>query len=283
MPDGVEKESGQARRQRLREERRRRENERRLEGQRRENERKCEALRKKAAAGDAAARAKNENGRGEGGGGAGVDQLGGEEEEPQPQLEEASRSDGQKKRSKPRSRRAATKARRASPTAPPAKNEHPELHVIAQLTPLAPPSPPLTPCDEASLHSGKGEPCHQDEDFRTRMEADYLFDPPGALRCAKELAVSAPSPVEESAQTREAAADVLFFELPRVDDSTVAAIVPIVKIGRASAAFYRNSGESGNTRQPQKLFRGRGRGRGFGSYGRGGRAPMRGSSWTNWG
>jgi hypothetical protein len=81
--------------------------------------------------------------------------------------------------------------------------------------------------------------------------------------------------VEESAQTREAAADVLFFELPRVDDSTMAEIVPIVKIGRALAAFYRNSGEPENTRQPQKLFRGRGRGRGFGRYGRGGRAPLR--------
>ena len=108
------------------------------------------------------------------------------------------------------------------------------------------------------------------------MEADYLFDPPGTLRYANELTASAPSLlVEESAQTREAAADVLFFELPRVDDSAVTEIVPIVKIGRASAAFYRNSGEPGYTRPPQKLFRGRGRGRGFGWYGRGGRAPFR--------
>jgi len=159
------------------------------------------------------------------------------------------------------------------------------------LTPLAPPSPPITPCGEASLHSGKGETCRQSEDFGTTLEADYLFDPP--LRCTSlSPAASVPPPaVEESAQTREAAADVLFFgpQLPnderlRRSDSTVAAIMPIiVKTGRASAAFYRNSGEPVNTRQPQKLSRGRGRGRDFGWYGRGGRAPRGELSWTNWG
>ena len=159
--------------------------------------------------------------------------------------------------------------------------------LFAQLTPLAPPSPPLTPCGEAFLHSGNSETCRQDEDIRTRMEADYLFDAP--QRCAS-LSSAASTPlltVAESAQTREAAADVLFFEpqLPSVEgsDPTVTAIAPIVKIGRASAAFYRNSGEPRNMRQPQKFFRGRGRGRGFGRYGRGGRAPRSEPSWTNWG
>ena len=93
------------------------------------------------------------------------------------------------------------------------------------------------------------------------MEADYLFDPP--LRCDPCV----PPLIEaESAQTREAAADVLFFD-PQL------LYVPIVKIGRASAAFYRNGVETGNTRQPQKFSRGRGRGRGFGWYGR--RVPSR--------
>jgi hypothetical protein len=105
------------------------------------------------------------------------------------------------------------------------------------------------------------------------MEADYLFDPP-----LRRAAPAPPPPTEpESAQTREAAADVLFdpqfqcVEQPGSSDSAVAAVVPIVvvKIGRASAAFYRNSMEPGNTRQPQKFSRGRGRGRGFGRYGRG--------------
>ena len=317
MPDDVEKESERTRKQRVweekRQEKRRRQNEQRLEGQRREFERKCDALRRKATAGDegdAAARAKNENGGSEGG--ACVDQLG-DGVEPQPLREEASRSDGHNRRSgkSKQSRRATTKAERnagrASPV--PAKNEHPELHVIAQvrlrahlprmtkligmpplfaqLTPLAPPSPPLTPRGEASLHSGKSETCRQDEDIRTRMEADYLFDAP--LRCASlsSAASTPPLTVAESAQTREAAADVLFSE-PQLlcvesSDSTVAAIVPIVKICRASAAFYRNSGEPGNTRQPQKFFRGRGRGRGFGWYGRGGRAPRSEPTWTKWG
>lgn len=265
MPNDVEKESGQARRQRVWEEDRRRKNERRLEGQRREYESKCEALRRKAAAveeGDAA-RVQNESGE------TRVDQWGDEDkEEPQPEAA-ASRSDGQRKRPrkpKRRNRRAMANAETNAPA--PAKNEHPELHVIAQLTPLAPPSPPLTP----SSHSGTGETCRQDEDFRTRMEADYLFDPP--LRCA----APAPSLTEpESAQTREAAADVLFLdsELP---------YVPIVKISRASAAFYRNGVvETGNTRQPQKFSRGRGGGRGFGWYGRGGRASWSEPSSTNWG
>ena len=95
------------------------------------------------------------------------------------------------------------------------------------------------------------------------MEADYLFDPPLRSRapCVPPLPVQ-----EESAQTREAAADVLFFD-PQL------LCVPIVKIGRASAAFYRNGVEAGNTRQPQKFSRGRGRGRGFGWYGR--REPSR--------
>jgi hypothetical protein len=275
MPNDVEKESRWARRQRKWEEKRQRRNEQRLEGQRREYERQCEALRKKAAAveeGDAAPRVQNESESGE----TRVEQWGDKDlEEPQPLREEAaaaaSRSDGQRKRPrKPKRgnrRRAEAKAEmNASPV--PAKNEHPELHVIAQLTPLAPPSPPLTP----SSHSGTGETCRQDEDFRTRMEADYLFDPP--LRCA----APAPSLTEpESAQTREAAADVLFLdsELP---------YVPIVKISRASAAFYRNGVvETGNTRQPQKFSRGRGRGRGFGRYGRGVRAPRGEFSRTNWG
>ena len=130
MPDepGVEKESKQARRQRLQEERRRRKNEERLEGQRREIERK-----KSQVAADAVARAKNENRRGEGG--ASVDQLEGEEEQPQPLREEVLRSVIQKKRLKRKSRRAAIKAakRASSSPAPAAKNEHPELHVIAQV------------------------------------------------------------------------------------------------------------------------------------------------------
>lgn len=127
MPDepGVEKESKQARRQRVQEERRRRKNEERLEGQRREIERK-----KSQIAADTVARAKNENGRG-----ASVDQLKGEEEQPQPLREEVLRSDIQKKRLKRKSRRAAIKAakRASSSPAPAAKNEHPELHVIAQV------------------------------------------------------------------------------------------------------------------------------------------------------
>ena len=159
--------------------------------------------------------------------------------------------------------------------------------LFAQLTPLASPSPPITPCGEVSLHPANGETCRQSEDSRTSMGADYLLDP--LLRC-NSPAPAATLVVVESTQTREAAADVLFFEpqLPDIErpwgsDSTVAAIVPIVKIGRASAAFYGNSGEPGNTRQPQKLFRGRGRGRGFGWHGRGGRAPRGEFSWTNWG
>ncbi|KAN0136033.1 hypothetical protein V8E53_006194 [Lactarius tabidus] len=247
MPNDVEKESRWARRQRKWEEKRQRRNEQRLEGQRREYERQCEALRKKAAAveeGDAAPRAQNESKSGE----TRVEQWGDKDlEEPQPPREEAaaaaaSRSDGQRKRPrKPKRgnrRRAEAKAEmNASPV--PAKNEHPELHVIAQLTPLAPPSPPLTP----SSLSGKGETWVQDEDFRT-MEADYLFDPP-----LRRAAPAPPPPTEpESAQTREAAADVLFdpqfqcVEQLGSSDSAVAAVVPIVvvKIGRASAAFYRN-------------------------------------------
>jgi hypothetical protein len=158
--------------------------------------------------------------------------------------------------------------------------------LFAQFTPLAPPSPPITLCGEGSLHSANGETCRQSEDFRTSMGAGYLFEP--SLQCSSlDPAASAPPPaVAESAQTREAA-DVLFFEPQLTDverpwgsDSTVAAIVPIVKIGRASAAFYRNSGEPVNTRQPQELSRGRGRGRGFGWRGR---APWGEFSWTNWG
>lgn len=296
MPNDVEKEVERARRQRVREEERRRENERRLEGQRWEFERKCEALRRKKAAADEendAALAKN--GRDEVPGGACENRVG-EGDKPQPHRDEAPWSNGQGRRSgklKRRNRRARAKgetdaetktpAGRASPAS--AKKEHPGLHVIAQVTPLAPPEPPITPCGESSLRSGKSETCRQGEDFRTSMGVDYLFDPP--LRCTPLAPdASAPPPaVEESAQTREAAADVLFFE-PQLlyverSDSTVAAIVPIVKIGRASAAFYRNSGEPGNTRQPQKLFRGRGRD--FGWYGRGGRAPRGELSRTNWG
>lgn len=137
MPDDVEKESKQARWQRVLDEKRRRRNERRLEGQRREFERKCEALRRKAAAGeegDAPARAETENGGGEGG--AYVDHFG-DDVERQPVREEASRSDGHKRRSgkSKRSRRATSKAERNAgrPSPAPAKNEHPELHVIAQV------------------------------------------------------------------------------------------------------------------------------------------------------
>lgn len=309
MQNGVEKVCEQARRQRAREEKRRRKNERRLEGQRREFERNCEALRKRqAAAGGEGDAARVNNGRDEGG--ACANWVGRGEGEPQPLREEAARTDdGQRKRSgKPERRNdrramagveadAGTKTpagRVASPLAP-AKNEHPGLHVmmIAQLTPLAPSSPPITPCGEASSRSGKGETCRQEEDCRTSLEADYLFDPP--RRCTS-LAPAASAPplavaVAESPQTCEAVADVLFFEpqlphveRPRGSDSTgtVAAIVPIVKIGRASAAFYRNSGEpaSGDTRQPQKLSRGRGRG---GWHGQGGRAPRGELAWTNWG
>ena len=90
---------------------------------------------------------------------------------------------------------------RASSSAP-AKKEHPELHVIAQvrrlrahppmtkligipllfaqLTPLAPSLPPITPCGEASSHSGKSEICRQSEDLR--MGASYLIEL--SLRCA---------------------------------------------------------------------------------------------------
>ncbi|KAI9459692.1 hypothetical protein BJY52DRAFT_1265063 [Lactarius psammicola] len=294
MQNDVENECEQARRRRVREEERRRENERRLEGQRREFERKCEALRRRKAAADEEKDATRAAKTGRDEGGASVNPVG-MEEEPQPLT---SRSNDQGRRSgkpKRRNRRATAKAEtnaekkkttpagRASP-APSAKKEHPELHVIAQLTPLAPPSPPITPCSEASLHSGKGEPCRHSEDSQTSMGTDYLFDPTSLAPVA-----SAPPPaVAESAQTREAAADVLFFEpqlpydeRPRRSDSTVAAIVPIVKICRASAAFYRNSGEPGNTRQPQKLFRGRGRGRGFIWHGRGGRTPRGELSWTN--
>ncbi|KAI9432119.1 hypothetical protein H4582DRAFT_2062134 [Lactarius indigo] len=304
MPNDVEKDDERARRRRLREEERRRENERRLEGQRREFERKCEALRRKKATADeendAAALAKNAGGN-EGLGGACENRVG--EGDDQPQLlrdetpwsnDQEGRSGKLKRRNRNRRERAKgettdaetkTPAGRRHTSPAPAKTEHPELHVIAQLTPLAPPSPPppITPCGESSLRSGKGESCRQGEDFRTGMGVDYLFDPP--LRsCSTPDASSPPPAVEECAQTREAAADVLFFE-PQLlyVDSTAAAIVPIVKIGRASAAFYRTGGEPGNTRQPQKLFRGRGRGRGFGWYGRGGREPRGEPSWTNWG
>ncbi|KAH9019099.1 hypothetical protein EDB84DRAFT_626427 [Lactarius hengduanensis] len=290
MPNDVEKEVERARRQRVREEERRRENERRLEGQRWEFERKCEALRrKKAAADEENDAALPKNGRDEVLGGACENRVG-EGDKPQPHRDEAPWSNGQGRRSGKLKRKARAKgetdaetktpAGRASPA--PAKKEHPGLHVIAQVTPLAPPEPPITPCGESSLHSGKSETCRQGEDFRTSMGVDYLFDPP--LRCTPLAPdASAPPPaVEESAQTREAAADVLFFEpqLLYVERSD-AAIVPIVKIGRASAAFYRNSGESGNTRQPQNLFRGRGID--FGWYGRGGRAPRGELSRTNWG
>jgi hypothetical protein len=146
MPNDVEKESKQARRW---EEHRRRRNELRLEGQRKEYERKCEALRRKAAAveeGDAAAHSQNEGGWGEEEE-TRVDQLGDKDlEEPQP-LEEAalaaSRSDGQRKRPRNPKRRAEAKAEtNASPT--PAKNEHPELHVIAQVMLRAQPPPRMT-------------------------------------------------------------------------------------------------------------------------------------------
>ncbi|KAH9056894.1 hypothetical protein EDB87DRAFT_1686776 [Lactarius vividus] len=295
MPNDVENEGVQARQKRVREEERRRENERRLEGQRWEFERKCEALRKKAAAGEENDAALAKNGRDEVLGGACENRVG-EGDKPQPHRDETSWSNGQGRRSgklKRRNRRTRAKGETDAETktpagrASPAKKEHPGLHVIAQLTPLAPPSPPITPCGESSLHAGKSETCRQGEDFRTSMGVDYLFDPP-LRRTPLAPDASAPPPaVEESAQTREAAADVLFFE-PQLlyverSDSTVAAIVPIVKIGRASAAFYRNGGEPGNTRQPQKLFRGRGRGRGFGWYGRGGRAPRGELSRTNWG
>jgi hypothetical protein len=150
MPNDVEKESGRARRQRIWEEKRRRKNEQRLEGQRREYERQCEALRKKAAAveeGDAAPRAQNESKSGE----TRVEQWGDKDlEEPQPFREEAaaaaSRSDGQRKHPrKPKRgnrRRAEAKAEmNASPV--PAKNEHPELHVIAQVGYVPTPPPPM--------------------------------------------------------------------------------------------------------------------------------------------
>ncbi|KAH9047016.1 hypothetical protein EDB83DRAFT_1483268 [Lactarius deliciosus] len=277
MPNDVEKECERARRQRVREAERRRENERRLEGQRWEFERKCEALRRKKAAADEendAALAKNGRDEDEVLGGACENRVG-EGDKPQPHRDAAPWSNDQGRRPgklKRRNRRARAKgetdaerktpAGRASPA--PAKKEHPGLHVIAQSTPLAPPLPPKTPYGESSLHSGKSETCRQGEDFQTSMGVDYLFDPP--LRCTPLVPdASAPPPaVEESAQTREAAADVLFFE-PQLlyverSDSIVDAIVPIVKIGRASAAFYRNSGEPGNTRRPQILFRGRGRG-----------------------
>ncbi len=136
MQNDVEKECEQAMRQWVREECRR-ENERRLEGQRREFERKCEALkRKKSTAGEENDGARAKNGRDDGGA---CVILVGEEEKPQPLREEASRSDGQGRRSgkpKRRNRRATAKvmktpAGRASPA--PAKKEHPELHVIAQV------------------------------------------------------------------------------------------------------------------------------------------------------
>ncbi|KAH8992953.1 hypothetical protein EDB92DRAFT_518498 [Lactarius akahatsu] len=296
MPNDAEKEVERVRRQRVREEERRRENGRRLEGQRWEFERRCEALRRKKAAADEendAALAKNR--RDEVLGGACVNRVG-EGDQPQPHRDEAPWSIDQGRRSgklKRRNRRARAKgetdaetktpAGRALPA--PAKKEHPGLHVIAQVTPLAPPESPVTPCGESSSHSGESETCRQGEDFRTSMGVDYLFDPP--LRCTPLAPnASAPPPAaEESAQTHEAATDVLFFE-PQLlyverSDSTVAAIVPIVKIGRASAAFSRNSGEPGNTRRPQNLFRGRGRD--FGWYGRGGRVPRGELSRINWG
>jgi len=294
--------------QRREEEERRRENE---ETQRREFGRKCEALgRKKAAAGgedDAAGamdgtsdgRTRHDD----------VEQVE-EEEEAQQQSQSrkaVSRSEGDGQRSgKPRRRKnrragrqaetdAAAAAGRASPSRSRAKEEHPESRVVAPAgyvshtlpttkligTPflcaqVTPPAPPLTPRGEVASHSEKSEASRQSEDSRTRAGAAcLLFDPPPPAASAVP-----PAAVPESIQTREAAADVLFEtrvtgvdERPRGSDAPAVAIVPIVKIGRASAAFYRNNGEAGNTRPPQKLSRGRGRGRGFGWHRRGGRAP----------
>ena len=149
MPNDVEKKGEQARRRRVREENRRRENERRLEGQRREYERKCEALRRKATAaveeeGDVARSQNESNGETR----VGVDQLG-DKEEPQPAATTtASRSDGQRKRPKEPKRRVIIMANAAETTSPaPAKknDEHPELHVmIAQVGLRLPPPSLLT-------------------------------------------------------------------------------------------------------------------------------------------
>jgi hypothetical protein len=150
MPNDVEKESRRARRQRVWEERRRRENEQRLEGQRREYERQCEALRKKAAAveeGDAAPCAQNESKSGE----TRVEQWGDKDLE-EPQLHSGKKllllprgrmaSENPRKPKRGNRRRAEAKAEmNASPV--PAKNEHPELHVIAQVGYVPTPPPPM--------------------------------------------------------------------------------------------------------------------------------------------
>ena len=159
MPNDVEKEGEAARRRRVSEEKRRRKNERRLEGQRREYERKCEALRKKATA--AVEEEEGDDAQNESNGETRVvdHELGDKEEETQPaeSTTTASRSDGQQKRPKKPKRRAAETTSLA-----PAKNdEHPDLHMIAQVGFTCPPPPLHTLIGNGPLYSRSRRSSHR--------------------------------------------------------------------------------------------------------------------------
>lgn len=110
------------------------------------------------------------------------------------------------------------------------------------------------------------------EDSQTRIQSNYLFDPP-------LLRLPSPKPVE-SVQTRQDATDVLFQpSLERSGDSASTAAVFTVIIPRVKTEYYiRNNGVSTIRNTTHDFQRGRyatGRGGygGFRSRGRGGRGP----------